>query len=396
MSCAARAADHSLRRVTGVLAAAIAVIVAIEFIAVGLLPVLARSMKLSLTEAGAFVTVFAVAAGLLGPPLTMLTERLEPRRTLVLVLVVFGVGNLMAALFADPVIVIAARVAQGAALPVFVSVANAEVAAMARTERPGLAIARLNNGLIIGLIVALPAGVALADGSDWRSPFAVLGALSLLMALLVGAMVPAGRSYESHSLLAQAGLLGDRLFLTHLLLSGSIFAAMFTAYAYLAAFLDNVAGFDPIRVALALAGFGAVGLLGNHWAGRMVDRGPVVVTMVAILALGLAMTALSLVGSSLALLMPVFALWGLAHGACFALCQVRVMLAGRRAPAFASSLNIAACNLGIAIGAAFGGVIVANLGLEAIGFGGAALALFALVIAALTRWLERAEVEPAR
>lgn len=381
MSCVARPAGRSLQLLIALLAACVAVIVAIEFIAAGLLPVLARDMDIGIAGAGLFVTAFALAAGVLGPPLTLWAERLPPRLVLVSSLLVFAVGNLAAAAAATPAAVLCARLAQGAVLPVFVSVTNAEIAAIVGEGRSGRAIAQINIGLIVGLVVAVPAGVALAGGNDWRSPFAALGLLALVMACLIGVALPAQRASRPRPPSAQIALLGEAAFLGHLLLSVAIFAAMFTAYTYLAAFLDGIAGFVPSQTALALTGFGAIGLVSNDVAGRWVDRRPIAATAGAMLLLAAGTALLPVAGGSVQLLLPVLALWGLAHGGCFVLCQVRVMSAGARAPAFASSLNIAASNLGIALGAAGGGAVVTHLGLELVGPASALLALLALALA---------------
>jgi predicted MFS family arabinose efflux permease len=113
----------------------------------------------------------------------------------------------------------------------------------------------------------------------------------------------------------------------------------------------------------------------------VVDRGPTAASAGVALALMLAMAAASLAGDRLMLLLPLLAVWGAAHTAAFLLCQVRVMLAAPVAPAFASSLNIAACNVGIAAGAEAGGWIVDQHGIGAVGYGGAAPAALALAMA---------------
>jgi predicted MFS family arabinose efflux permease len=167
----------------------------------------------------------------------------------------------------------------------------------------------------------------------------------------------------------------------HLALSALLFAAMFAAYSYLAAFLETIAGFDGGRIAAALMGFGIAGVLGNWLAGRVVDRRPTAASAGVAALLMLAMAAVSLAGDRLLPLVALLAVWGAAHTAAFLLCQVRVMLAAPIAPAFASSLNIAACNLGIAAGAEAGGWIVGQHGIGAVGYGGGALAGLALAMA---------------
>ncbi|MCL5061441.1 MAG: MFS transporter [Candidatus Thermoplasmatota archaeon] len=225
------------------------VIVTTEFVVVGLLPARAKDLDLSLAEAGWFVTWFALAAALLGPPLTMLAGRCDPRRVLITAAIVFAAGNLAIALASHSSIVVAVRLLQGCALPAVASVAAVAAARLAGAEREGWAISRVNIGVVAATVPGVPAG-AMAAGES----------LSSLLGLVVG-------------------------------------------------------------------------------------------------------------------------LWGAAHMAAFVITQVRVMRAGREAAAFALSLNISVCNLGIGLGATLGGRIVDHHGVGAVGYGGAAAAAAALLIA---------------
>jgi MFS transporter, DHA1 family, inner membrane transport protein len=376
---------RSLTGAITMLAFATAVIVATEFIVVGLLPMIARDLDVSLAETGLFVTWFALSSAILGPILTIVAGRLEPRTVLVAALLVFGFGNLVVALVPNYTAITAVRAVQGAALPVFVSIANAAVVRLAGPGREGRAIALVNIGVVAGLVLAVPAGVVLADHSGWSTSFVGLAILAIIATANIGTAFPRLGNTGLASIMAQAMILRQPLFLAHLLLSAVLFTAMFAAYTYLAAFLEIVAGFDGRDVALALVGFGVAGLFGNWVAGRVVDRGPTTATAGVAVALILATTAVALAGGALRLLLPLLALWGAAHTAAFVLCQVRVMLAGASAPAFASSLNISACNVGIAAGAIAGGWIIERYGIESIGFGSAGLAALTLIIAVLVK-----------
>lgn len=361
-----------------------------EFVVAGLLAPMSRDLGISLAQAGGLVSAFAFAAAVAGPPLTLAAARFEPRRVLALVTALFGAGNLVAALAPAYPVVLTVRMIEGAALPVFISVGAAAVAALAGPERQGRAIAQVNIGTILGLVAAIPAGVALAAILDWRTVFTGLGLFALAAAAALELGFPAGSAAPPGPALRQATILRSAGFLSHLALSAAVFAAMFAGYAYLAAFLEIEAGYGGPQVALLLMGFGAVGLVGNEVAGRVVGRWPTAATAGAILVVGLAAGGVSILGGRNALLLPLLAVWGTAHAAGFALCQVRVMQAGARAPAFAMSLNIAACNLGIALGAMAGGAVIETVGLAAIGLGTSALALLALALAALTARLGRA------
>lgn len=371
-------AAGSLRRALFVLGGANAVIVATEFIVIGLLPVLARDLGTSLAEAGLLVTAFAASAALLGPPLTVAALALPIRGTLTAILILFAASNLAAVLIADYRLLLLIRIVQGAALPAFLSLGAATVLALAAPGARGRALALANIGFVIGLIVAMPAGVALAAWGLWAPSIALLAALSLAAAILVHAGLPITRP-EREARSSQWRLLAEAAFLHHLLLSVAIFSATFCAYVYLAAWLES-AGFGTVSIALLLAYFGVAGLIGNQLAAKYADRIPLAATLVALAAVPLAAIAAMQVTSLLPVLL-LLGLWGAAHTACVALCQVRVTLAGGDRSAFAMALNISSANLGIALGALAGGALIEAWGLHSIGWGAGAIGLVAAALA---------------
>jgi MFS transporter, DHA1 family, inner membrane transport protein len=390
LTAAVPAAGRSLAGPAAVLGFATAVVVTTEFIVVGLLPEMARDLEVSVAEAGRFVSWFALASALLGPPLTIIASRLQPHRMLAAAMLPFALGNLGAALLPSYPMIVAVRVVEGATLPVLVSIGSAVIAQLAGQGREGQAVALVYFGVVFAIVVAVPGGVIVADHGGWPASFLSLAILAAIATALLGVAFPRLETSEAASMKAQARIMRRPIVQAHLLVSAILFAAMFAAYSYLAAFLEEVAGFDGRGIAATLMGFGTAGVIGNWLAGRVVDRGPTAASAGVAALLMLAMAAVSLVGGRLVLLLPLLAVWGAAHTAAFLLCQVRVMLAAPVAPAFASSLNIAACNLGIAGGAEAGGWIVDGYGIGAVGYAGAALAALALVMAlAMTRLGQR-------
>jgi predicted MFS family arabinose efflux permease len=189
---------------------------------------------------------------------------------------------------------------------------------------------------------------------------------------------------QTGSLRRQAAILKDGKILAYLALSAVIFTAMFAGYTYLADFLGQVTGFNGTTVGWILMGFGGVGVLGNWAAGRIVDRGPLFAT---ILATGLLTVTTAIAAPAAAEgrrdLLTVLAAWGFAQGASFVINQVRVMKAAPAdAQAFAASLNVSVCNVGIGLGAIVGGRAVALFGIGRVDYLAAAIGLIALIIAA--------------
>lgn len=185
MNADALSPDVALRRVLWVLAPAITLVVATEFIVVGLLPLVAADRGVSLAEAGRLTGLFAFSAAVAGPFVTLWASRWAPRDVLAGTVLLFAAGNIVMATATDFTWLLVARIAQGAALPAFVSVGAAAVTSLAPIEQRGRALANANIGFVVGVLVALPAGIALAQSGSWRLPFFALLALALPIFFLI-------------------------------------------------------------------------------------------------------------------------------------------------------------------------------------------------------------------
>ena len=384
---ASRSRARALPLALSIIIASSAVVVATEFIVVGLLPVLSRDFGVSTTKAGLLVGAFAFSAAVLGPPLTLAAAQVSTRRILVAVLLLFAASDIAALLWPGFAIMMAVRILQGAALPVSISVGAATISRLAPPERYGRSLALANTGFAIGVVGAVPAGVALAENGLWTPSFIALAGLAIAAAGLVAVAFPnVADAIAADEPAPRAGtashLLVDDRFILHLALSVAVFAATFAAYTYLTAWLAERAGLSNLQIALVLAGFGATGLLGIAMAARIADGAPLLATAIAVVVVPLAAIGLPLVEATEARLL-LLAVWGIAHTACVTLCQVRVTLAGRVAPGFAMAMNISAANLGIALGALAGGWLVARWGVDAFGWGSLSLTPFVLGLAAV-------------
>ncbi|MFS0772753.1 MFS transporter [Sphingomonas sp. 1P08PE] len=382
MTPAGASAGSMLNRALLLLAPAITIVVATEFIVVGLLPLIARDMHLPLAKAGELVGWWAFSAAVIGPAVTLFASRRSPGLVLIATLLLFTIGNAVLALSNSFGVMLLMRVIQGAMLPAFVSVGASIVTRLSPAAERGKDLARANIGFVLGVLLALPAGVALAQGGDWRLPFFVLAIASLPMAALIALLFPAIPRDVAPSIAGQIGLLRQPLFLSHLALSVLLFATMFAAYTYIGAWMEGALALSVWSVAIALFLFGIAGLAGNRIAGRAADGMPLRATSIAIVTLVVAVNLAVLAKPSVLLAAVPLAAWGVTHTASVTLSQVRVTLAGANAPAFAMTMNISAANLGIAIGTFGGGWLIDRQGVGAIGLAPIGFVILALPLAA--------------
>lgn len=102
-------------------------------------------------------------------------------------------------------------------------------------------------------------------------------------------------------------------------------------------------------------GLGAVGLIGNYLAGRMVDKRALAATVIFCFVLAVGAASAAIFAQETVVFVICLVVWGIAHTALFPLSQVRVMNSTETGKAVAGTLNISAANGGIASGAIVGG-----------------------------------------
>ncbi|MDN4633219.1 MFS transporter [Sphingomonas sp. PsM26] len=365
------------------------VIVTTEFIIVGLLPGLARDLDISVAAAGQLVTLFAFTVMLAGPFLTAMLSHFERKRLFVVILLIFAGANALAAAAPNIWILGFARFLPALALPVFWGTASETAGTLAGPERSGKAVANVYLGISGAMVLGIPLGTLASDAFGWRGTFWGLSGLSLLMGVLLFFVMPTLARPARVRLAEQARILKDPYFLGNVVLSVVVFAAMFTAYTYLADTLQQIAHIPAGQVGWWLMGFGIVGLGGNWLGGQFVGKGPLLVTAVASLMLAVGIAATTVFAGSPVWLGVALAVWGVANTALYPICQVRVMQSASHAQALAGTLNVSMANAGIGLGAIIGGAIILHLGLPSVGYVAAAIAVLAVVLTPLVARLKR-------
>ncbi|TPL47388.1 MFS transporter [Mesorhizobium sp. B2-4-6] len=365
-----------------------------EFVIMGLLLDVSADLGVSIPAAGLLISGYALGVVVGAPLLGALTGRL-PRKTLLLALmVVFTVGNLACALAPDYWTLMAARVLTAFAHASFFGVGSVVATSLVAPNRKASAIALMFTGLTVANILGVPFGTWLGQAYGWRSTFLAVTLVGVVafavIALLVPRDAPAAAD-EAESAEGTLAVLGRRPVLLGLLTTVLSWVGVFAAFTYLAPILTRVTGFSEASVSPILLVFGGGLVAGNLLGGRLADRHlvPTVIgTLVALSAVLFLMAA--------AIHQPVAAvvavgLLGAAAFATVAPLQMWVLEKAKGAgQGLASSFNIAAFNLGNAIGAWLGGFVIDHgPGLGAVPLVAGLVPLAALGVVLLALRLER-------
>ena len=346
-----------------------------EFAPMGLLPVIAQGVDVSIPTAGMLVSAYAVGVMLGAPVMTLLFSRFGRRAALVTLMLIFTVGNLLSALAPGYTTLLLSRLVTSLNHGAFFGIGAVVAASVVPKDKQASAIAAMFMGLTVANIGGVPAATWIGQQVGWRLAFAGTAALGLITIAALWMVLPKGEAGTRPDVRRELKVLTRPEVLlamgTTVLGAGS----MFTLYTYVAPVLTEITHASPGFIAFALVLIGVGFTIGNSLGGRLADWSLDGATRLILLALALIMLVLpwalgSHLGAGIGLVV-----WGAAAFGMVPPVQMRVMQAAAEAPGLASSVNVGAFNLGNAVGAALGGAVIGQgLGYAAVAWAGAALA----------------------
>jgi DHA1 family inner membrane transport protein len=352
-----------------------------EFVIVGLLPEVARDTGVSLSQAGLLVTGYALGVAFGAPPLAALTARSSPYRALSALMLLYIAGNLMCALAPGYGWIMGGRIVASLTHGAFFGLGATVAAALVEPHRRSAAIALMFSGLTLANVLGVPAGAWIGQLAGWRATFWAVSAVGVLA--LVGILVLVPRSLPRPGQSTGAGwrILRRPRLLGALALTALGFGGIFTTLTYLSPLLQSQAHFSATQVNGLLLLFGLGLTVGNVLGGWAADRWPGRSMLVILGVLATIEVALHLFIQTPAIVVVAIFLWGLAAFATAPGLQSRVLDEAGDAPTLASTLNIAAFNLGNAIAAWIGAWgLEVGLSLSRLPLMSAALAVAALLL----------------
>lgn len=365
-----------------------------EFISVGLLPLIAEDLHISTTTAGLTVSLYALGVTFGAPVLTSLTARMSRKTLLLWIMVVFMIGNALAAAATSIVMLLAARVISAFSHGVFMSIGSTIAADLVPEHRRASAISIMFTGLTVATVTGVPLGTFIGQQFGWRAAFILIVVVGLIGFISNSLLVPSGlRKGGRTAFRDQVKLVTNGRLLLLFLITALGYGGTFVVYTYLSPILLEITGFKESAVAGILLVYGIAIAIGNMVGGKLSNRQPIRALFYMFIVQALILLALLFTAPfKVAGLVTIFLMGLLAFMNVPGLQVYVVMLAERFVPSavdVASAINIAAFNAGIALGSYLGGVITDSLGLIHTSWIGALMVAAAVLLTGWSRALER-------
>ncbi|MGR3207566.1 MFS transporter [Bacillus glycinifermentans] len=389
---------HKKRSIPALLALAVSAfaIGTTEFISVGLLPLIADDLHISVTTAGLTVSLYALGVTFGAPVLTSVTSLMSRKTLLLLIMLVFMIGNGIAACAGSIGILLAARVLSAFSHGVFMSIGSTIAASLVPENKRAGAISIMFTGLTVATITGVPIGTFIGQQFGWRLAFTAIVAVGAVAFIANSILVPSNLPKGARTTVrSQFKLVTNVRLLLLFIITALGYGGTFVVFTYLTPLLQHVTGFKQEAVALILLVYGIAIAIGNIIGGKAANKKPLAALFYMFIAQAAVLFALTFTAPfKVAGLITIMLMGLLAFMNVPGLQVYVVMLAERFVPGavdVASAVNIAAFNAGIAIGSYLGGIITESIGIIHAPWTGGVMVLGAVLLTGVSLMLERKE-----
>lgn len=364
-----------------------------EFISVGLLPLIAEDLQIPFTTAGLTVSLYALGVTFGAPILTSVTSRMSRKTLLLCIMIVFILGNTLAAISTNIVMLLIARVISAFSHGVFMSIGSTIAADLVPENRRASAISIMFTGLTVATVTGVPFGTFIGLHFGWRIAFIIIVAIGAIALIANMILVPSELRKGTRTTLSdQFKLIKNGRLLLIFIITALGYGGTFVVFTYLSPLLQEVTGFSEGTISVVLFGYGIAIAIGNTLGGKLSNHNPIKALFYMFIAQAIVLFILMFTAPfKIAGLITIFFMGLLAFMNVPGLQVYVVMLAERYVPSavdVASAINIAAFNAGIAIGSYLGGVVTDSIGLIHTTWIGAIMVGVAVLLTGWSRSLE--------
>jgi len=356
-----------------------------EFVIMGLLPNVALDLQVSIPLAGWLISGYALGVAIGAPIMAVLTAKLPRKITLLLLMVIFIVGNVMCSLSYSYGFLMLARVITALCHGAFFGIGAVVAANLVAPNRRASAVALMFTGLTLANVLGVPLGTALGQALGWRSTFWAVSIIGIVSLFALYKNLPDKKEEEATDLRKEIAALASVGLWLSLSITMLFSAAMFAMFTYIAPMLTDITGITPHGVSWTLLLIGVGLTVGNVLGGRLADwRLGTSLTLtfifIAVFSVLFSWTSVHVVAAEITLF-----IWAMVAFAAVPALQINVVIYGKNAPNLVSTLNIAAFNVGNALGAWVGGVVIARgMGLPIVPLAAGMLAFLGFILCAIT------------
>lgn len=329
---------------------------------IGLIPQIAERFGVSTSNAGWLVSIFAIGIAISGPIMPLLLSKLERKKVMIIVLLIFIISNIISVFTTSFTILLIARVIPAIFHPVYIALAFSVASDSVNSKDAPKAVARVFIGVSAGMVVGVPIVNFLATQFNLSIALSFFALVNIIVLILTLIFIPKMPTKKSMTYGTQLSVLKRPLTWMSIIISILFNAAIFGVYSYLTDYLNIVTEAPSHYVSIILFLYGISNILGNIIAGKLLTSIPQTAIFLLPFALIIIYISMFGLGSFLIPMAIISIFWGTLAGISANITQYVITSSAPDAPDLSNGIFLSAVNSGTTIGTFIGGIFITTLG----------------------------------
>lgn len=328
-----------------------------EFTIMGLLPDMAKTLHITIPEAGHLISAYAMGVVIGAPLLIAASVKHPPKKVLMILMIIFTIFNFLSAIVPDYNSMLIIRFLSGLPHGAFFGVGTVVATRLAPPGKNALYISLMFTGLTIANLAMVPLVTYIGHIYHWRWYFAIVGVIGIITILSIRLWLPNLENQNKTNFLTELKFLKNKESWYVLTITAIGFGGLFTWFSYIAPLMTQVSGIQESNMAYIMILAGAGMVVGNLAGGYITDKmGAPKTAIILLFTMMLLLLAVFLLAEYTIISLILTFLCGALSMSIAAPLNIMIMKSAPGAEMMAAAFMQAGFNIANALGALLGGI----------------------------------------
>lgn len=329
---------------------------------VGILPLIAETFDVTVSEAAWTVGIFALIVAISAPIMPLLFSGVNRKTAMLLALGVFIQSNIISIFTTDFNMLLVARAMPAFFHPIYVSIALTVAASSVSKEDAPKAVSKIFIGVSAGMVLGVPVTSFIASEISFSVAMVFFTVINVLVFIGTLLFVPSMPVKNKLTYGSQLGVLKKAVTWNSIITVTLINGAMFGFFSFMSDYLKIITNIPFRIIGIMLLVYGLANMIGNILAGKLLSINAIRSVKFIPLAMLVVYISLFLLGELTIPMGVIILVLGILAGIASNNNQYMISSAASEAPDFANGLFLSSANLGTTIGTAVCGLFISNIG----------------------------------
>ncbi|MEJ5106486.1 MULTISPECIES: MFS transporter [Chryseobacterium] len=328
-----------------------------EFTVMGLLPDIAKTLEITIPQAGHLISAYAMGVVIGAPILIGYSVKFPPKKVLIAFMILFTLFNGLSAIAPNYGTMLIIRFMSGLPHGAFFGVGTVVAAKMAGKGKEAFYISMMFTGLTVANLVMVPLVTYIGHTFHWRLYFAIVALIGVFALLFLKLWLPATEANQNTHFLEELKFLKKKQAWLVLAITAIGFGGLFTWLSYITPLMTVISGVQSSQMAYVMVLAGAGMVVGNLAGGIISDKlGPEKTCALLIFLMMISLVGVFLLSEHQNIAFILTFMCGALSMSIAAPINIMMMKAAPKSEMMAAAFMQAGFNIANAMGAFFGGI----------------------------------------